>query len=71
MIPVESTALNKELKLNGYLKKKKKKEKNLSVELVFVQKCRRSLSGLRSTVQINMPEDKDRLVINILTFGFH
>lgn len=53
------------MKLKGYFKK------NLSVELAFVQKYRRSLSGLRFPVEIKLPEDKERLVIDILTLSFH
>lgn len=42
-----------------------------SVELAFVQKSKRSLVRLRPTVQLELQEDKDRLVINISTSCFH
>lgn len=42
-----------------------------SVELAFVQKSKRSLVRLRPTVQLELQEDKDRLVINISTSRFH
>lgn len=42
-----------------------------SVALAFVQKSKRSLVRLRPTIQFELPEEKDRLVINISTLRFH